>query len=716
MATGINTILGIGSGALFASQTAIQTTGNNIANVNTAGYSRQAVRFEEMPSLDYRPGQMGQGVRAAEVYRYFDKFVERSYLNATADEKRWEAQYAQLSSLESLFNESNTAGLSSAMQDFFAAWDKLAQWPDDQAAREAVLSKALMISDIVKSTDGNIGTMIDRVNNQLYDQVAQANQLMVEIADLNKQISAHYVPGQNNPNSLLDLRDQKVRQLGELIDIDVIDKGAGNYIVNTKGGHTLVDEFVPFQLELKSGEPNKQLVTGLGGTMFDGNIQFSGGDGYEYTVKVTQGGSIATTTPPPAGTAMFQVSLDGGRTWLTDENGQIMQFPAYDGNNAVKVKDLDISFNGTNNLNAGDTFSISPKPSLYWIQPTIGPINISPMMYADGTVNSSRVTGGAIGGNLLFRDYQAENFRDQLTSFAQTMIYEVNRLHSQGAGLTNMTSVLGDYRAARTDVPLAMPNSGLAFGNRVQEGNFVFAVYDAVTGKPVIPDPGVSNAFVINYDPNDTTVTAGSAPAMAGSLEGIANSINDAMGTYVTASVIDGRLQITANAGYSFAVADDTTGVLAALGINTFFSGDNAANMEVTEAVMQDRNRINAGKVNGGAEVNPGDNQNAKEMSALNKATLKFLQWNGKTTSQTLNGYYSTIVANVGGETAAAKFSHALNQTKAQDLQAQQDAISGVNLDEEMTSLVKFQASYKAAAKLITTADQMLQTLLSLKQ
>ncbi len=710
MASSVNSVLYIGNGALFASQTAIQTTGNNIANVNTTGYSRQAVRLEEWPSLDYRPGQMGQGVKAAEVYRYFDKFIERSYLNTHTDEKRWETQLDQLKGLETLFNESNTPGLSAAMQDFFNAWDKLAQWPGDQPSREALLSKAQVLSDIVKGTDTSISNMIERVNNQVSEQVERANSLIQDIADLNKQISAHTNPGTNNPNSLLDMRDLKVRELSELIDIDVIDKGAGNYIINTKAGYTLVDEFVPFKLDFMGAYSNKEVMTN-GVTPFDGDIQFGGVDGYEYTIKVTQAGEIATTTPPPATAAKFQVSLDGGRTWLTDNNGSPLEFTAYDSDNKVRVKDLDISFTGTNNLNVGDNFTIVPKSSVYWVEPTIGPLNISPQVYADGTENTRRITGGAIAGNLIFRDYQAEDYRDQLTSFMRTLTYEVNRLHSQGAGLSAMTVALGDYRVNRSDVPLAMENSGCLFGEKLQSGNFTFAIYDAATGKAVLPDPGIANAFTVNYDPNNT-----SGSPMAGSLDGIVASINASMGTYVTATVIDNRLQITANAGYNFAVADDTTGVLAALGINTFFKGENGATFELNEAVAQDRNRINAGKVNGGAEFNPGDNQNAKEMAKLNSVYLEFTRWNQKTSTQTLNGFYANMVSNIGGETAAAKFNYALQKTKAEDLATQQESISGVNLDEEMSNLIKFQASYKAAAKLITTADQMLQTLLSLKQ
>ena len=85
----VNTLLGIGNSALFANQTALNVTGNNIANVDTEGYSRQTVRFDDLRPQDSRPGQIGQGVYAAEIYRNFNRFVENSFLNRFTQQQRW---------------------------------------------------------------------------------------------------------------------------------------------------------------------------------------------------------------------------------------------------------------------------------------------------------------------------------------------------------------------------------------------------------------------------------------------------------------------------------------------------------------------------------------------------------------------------------------------------------------------------------------------------
>ncbi|MDR2696687.1 MAG: flagellar basal body protein, partial [Deltaproteobacteria bacterium] len=130
-------LMEIGKSALFASQAAIQTTGNNIANVNTPGYTRQYVRLEDRDGLDYRPGRMGQGVNAAEVLRYFDAFLEKSYVDKHSVYARWEKDYALMRSVENIFNEANRAGISSQMSAFFSAWQDISLRPQDMATREA---------------------------------------------------------------------------------------------------------------------------------------------------------------------------------------------------------------------------------------------------------------------------------------------------------------------------------------------------------------------------------------------------------------------------------------------------------------------------------------------------------------------------------------------------------------------------------------------------
>lgn len=710
MATGLGSIMNIGKSALFGSQAALQVVGQNISNVHTDGYSRQEVRFEAYPSLDYFPGQLGQGVNAAEVTRHFDKFVERQFLNKNGDATRWTTMYSNMSSVEGIFNESAGYGIGTLMSGFFQGWEKISQFPDDMSMRQALLSSTQTLTETIQSARTSLQQSVDRAESMVAEQVDRANTLMKAIAELNIQINTHYVAGKNNPNGLLDERDQLVRELGTLIDVDVIDKGAGNYTVNTRGGHTLVDGGVPFSLAY---DGPKSFYTREYGSTFDGGVQFNGEDGYEYTMEIVTGGTVG-------GGAQFRVSLDGGKTWVTDDSGQVMIFDVEDATKPIKVKDLEIHFDaGSGNpLIAGDRFTVVPKNALYWVEPTMGPQLITPQQFANGSDNHQRATGGSIAGNLLFVDYQAGQIKDELDEFAKNLIWEVNRVHTQGAGLQHFNSVQGDYRVRDVTYPLNSPYIGMPWGDRLQAGSFSLALYNTRTGDPIMIEPGMKSAIDINFTPgmslqqlvdeiNNTSITW---------VDEFGTQRTDNISHFLNVSITDNRLSIRSqSADYEFGFGDDTTGLLAALGINTFFKGDSAANIEVTNTVAQNLNFLNAGRINGGAEANSGDNVTAREISELVEKALTFVDWTGKSTKQTLSGYYASIVSSVGSKTLNSQFQASSKTAQAAALSDTQDSIAGVNLDEEMTSLIKFQASYKAAAKLITTADEMFQTVLGMK-
>lgn len=718
MAIGFNGVLSIGKGALFASQAAIQVTGNNVANVNTPGYSRQAVLLQENYAINYNPGQVGQGVKATEIIRYFDRFIEEAYLKQQGTATQSETLYSQLRSVESLFNESNVPGISNALSAVFDSWNKLAKSPDSQAAREDLLATASTLTDLVRSTDASLSNIEDQMNKLIQEDVTTANRLIKEIAKLNGEIRANYLEGRNNPNQLMDERDTRVRELASIIDIDVEDRGPGaDYMVSTKSGNPLVQRDIPFSLEFMGPQSNNSLTANSPywgnspTTGQQGKAQFSGSDSYEYTLEMVTGGAIG-------GGAQFRVSIDGGQTWLKDDNGQDRIFNANLENGSVRAGALDIWFDaGT--VVAGDKFTISPKSDVYWIEPTIGPLNISTQIFSNGIMNSQRITGGSLGGYLEFRDYRVGEYRDRLQAFTESLAWETNRLHSQGAGMTPLTSELSTYKVGRDNVPLGAPEALFKWSDKLQSGNITFAVYGA-DGKPVIPYPGSAALSSINFNP-----ATDSLQDVAGAINAVTFTDNQGNShTPFTAIIYDGKLQVSTNTNpystppsmYSFAISADTTGLAAGLGLNTFFSGETPGSFGVRGELATNLNHINSGRLNGAGEINPGDNITARDIAGLaNKDVTIRTPWNSPT-RQSISEYYGTLVARIGADTAEAKYTAAAEGAVAQDLHDRQEEISGVNLDEEMTNLIKFQASYKAAAKLVTTADEMLQTLLGMKQ
>ncbi|MFP4516997.1 MAG: flagellar hook-associated protein FlgK [Desulfovibrionales bacterium] len=695
---GLSSILNTGQWALFASQASIEVTGNNIANVNTPGYSRQAVRLEEAPTLDFAPGQLGTGVRAKEVIRYFDELVEAQYNDKASLRERWSALETELGDVEMIFNEADGGKINEMLSQFWAHWQALSLRPNDITARSTLVQKATDLAVTVNATKRDLETIQNGMDARINDDVKAINDLIKRITELNREITIHQVDGQNNANSMLDERARLVRDLSAKIDIQTIDNGAGNFTVLTKAGHTLVDGMDPDNVfELRFNAP--QTVNDLSDeSVFDGRIYYEGESDYEYLVEVVDEGDVG------AG-ATFKVSIDDGKTWLKDEDGKDREFQAGEYDQRVLLPEGGLSLwfgrdndaiNGpTTELSEGDRFTVMPKSGLYWYKNSSSEMNVTPLLEAGGIEDSSRVTGGTLAGYFQARDHHIAHYREKLDTFAEGLAWEVNRLHSQGAGLSRFTEVTGTNGVTDTSAALGEPSSGLNFGDKLQKGGVTIHVFDSNTGSV--------ESEILDFDPEND------------SLDDLITNIDYFDG--ISASLSGNTLKISASESrYEFAFGSDSTGVLAALGINSFFDGTDASTLEVGSKVRDDLDFVAAGHVNGSGEMNQGDNTTARAIAGLATTRVDLSTAFEGATSQTLSDYFGSIVGNVGGDKAMAKFNHMYNKSLADDLNAKQEEVAGVNLDEEMSNLIKFQHSYTAAAKMILAADRMLETLMSVKQ
>ncbi|NLY40682.1 MAG: flagellar hook-associated protein FlgK [Desulfovibrionales bacterium] len=689
---GLSGLLDIGKKSLFASQAAIEVVGNNISNANTPGYSRQSVRLEDGLYLNYAPGQLGTGVNAVEVLRHFDEFVEKQYNTKMSEQERWAQLYQNLQGVEGIFNEANSEGVSEALRQFWNDWQQLSVDPQNSSIRTALLGHASNLERALETAKADLDQLQNQIDGTIRQEVSEINKIIQGIAQVNQQITAYEETGKNNANGLRDQRASLVRELAEKIDITYVDNGLGNVTIMTKAGHTLVDGKEYFRLAFEG----PQVITDLAGS-YDGELKFEGSADHEYTIKIVTGGAI--------GTAQYKVSVDGGATWLKDDSGNDLLFTTsgYDSRITLPGGETSIHFSDPsapgNVLASGDMFQVLPKSSLFWYENSSSKMNITPQIMPNGQDNERRLIGGSLTGLFQFRDDSVGGFGEKLDAFASSLAWEVNRIHSQGAGLQRFENTIGTYGVTNQNAALGAPESGLFFGDKLTTGNVTVHVYDKSTGALVSSE--VLDFGGSNFDPDAHSLTDVRAAFEA--MDGI------------SASIVDGRLQIQADAGYDFAFGSDTCGLLAALGINTFFEGTDARTLAVNTTVYTNTSMINAGHVNGAGEMNRGDNTTAAAIAALQMKNVEVTTITSGKSTQTLGEYYSALVGRVGAETASAKFNYDYQSALASDLRARQDAVSGVNLDEEMTNLIRFQHSYTAAAKLISTADSMLQVLLGLK-
>ncbi len=720
--SGITSLMNTGRSALMANQGAINVVGNNISHVNTEGYSRQIARFNDVYVQTFNAGQLGLGVEV-DIERCFSRFVENAYLDKFSEYSRWNEEYGVLQSVESLFNEANTDGISSALGVFFQDWNDLVQLPDDTAAREALLEDAQSLISLINNAQVSLDTLQAEMDAYIDDAVGEVNRLLKQIQAVSKQISELEPADISNVNALKDERDLLVRQLAEYIEVDVHEDVDKDFRITTVDGLPLMDLNTLYSLEVRGPRIENNLKPD---SAYTGTIEVSGREGHEYLFEVLEA-PVDVNTP-----GKMRVSVDGGRTWLREADGteMLVDIPADYGDPAhpIRVKDMELVFTADpTRLAVGDRFEVVPKEGLYWVSPTRDALNITPQVLSNDKDNGERLTEGKLAAYYTVRDHHIARYEDKLNAFAESLIWEVNNIHAQGSGMEAMTHTIGTYEIPgdRRHLPLGDGGCGLPFSDRLTEGNITFQLYDEATGQPAgvmweldfdTGTDGIQNFVPADHKLEDVVEalneaykTAYEAAVQAGDITGTLPP------DYEFATIVDNRLQLTTVPGTSFAVGNDTSGLMAALGVNTFFTGSNAGDIGLNAAVVQNPESINTGKINANSAVNPGDNAVALDMVRLATKTVDFsTTWSHA--HQTLGDYYGTLVGLVGSEIRTVATNADYTEALANDLEEKTQAISGVNLDEEMTLLIKFQHSYTAAAKLITTADEMLQTLLSLKQ
>lgn len=706
--SGILSTLDIGKQALNVSQSQIAVTGNNIANADTAGYSRRVVNLEESTPLNSTPGQIGNGVDATEVARIFDEFIEVQYNTKLSDQQKWDALHTNLQNVEMLFNENQEGRLNDVMADFFKDWQDLSINPDNSNVRSAVIGDSQSLVETIGMMSDDLDRLEDQMDGFVTQEVQEVNELLRQIAELNNQIQINEKPGVN-ANVSRDERTLKIQELAQKLDITYIDNdGGGKVTITTGSGQTLVDGDSYFELAVEGPKSKSYLSQS---STFAGDVYFKGSSSYEYSLQVVDAGTVDGTTP-----ATLRVSLDGGRSWLKNDDGTEMHIEAssYDSRVTLPGGDLELwfgdsddsgTYTGGGSLATGDLFTVVPKTGVYWQGGDSMSVNITSQSYSNGQENNSRITGGTLGGYLAFRDEYVGGYQEKLDSFVKALTWEINSIHSSGAGLANFTSATGTYGVSNDTEALGSASSGLLFGDKLQTGNLSVNIYatdtGALVGSPQVLDFDTGSDGSQNFDPS------------LHSLEDVKNALDSI--EHLNADIQGGKLVLSADSDYEFSFGTDSTGLLAALGVNTFLVGSNASTLAVNATVADNLDFINAGRVDALGNMESGSNATAQDIAALQYTGISFSTASGKTSTQTLQDYYTSLVSTIGSDTSRANFNLTYQQSLADDLRNRQDAIAGVNLDEEMSNLIKFQQSYSAAAKLITTANQMFDTLLSMK-
>jgi flagellar hook-associated protein 1 FlgK len=254
-------LLSIGKSGLYAAQAALTTTGHNITNSNVAGYSRQVVVQETSLAMGGSNGYLGTGTQIAQVKRYSDEFLNAQVRTAQASSSGLEAYQAQVTQIDNLLADT-TSGLSPALQDFFSAVQNLTGDRAGVPSRGSLLTSAETLAARFQSMNGRLQEIRQGVNTQITSSVTLVNTYASQIAELNDQIGKLSAGDNLNlPNDLLDKRDQLVMDLNKQVKATVMPGDNNTLTVSIGNGQPLVVGSSSFELAAMNSATDQTRVT-----------------------------------------------------------------------------------------------------------------------------------------------------------------------------------------------------------------------------------------------------------------------------------------------------------------------------------------------------------------------------------------------------------------------------------------------------------------------
>jgi flagellar hook-associated protein 1 FlgK len=239
--------LGITLGAMEADRGAVEITSNNIANVNTTGYSREQVNLSENAPVEIGNILFGTGVTLGETTSVRDSLLEQRLDQENQSASHLNSFLGAMNQVQSLFNETAGSGLQSPLSAFFNSLTQLSTDPSNSSYREGVLTAGQNLASALRQDSSNLQALQGNTDLSVVQSVNQVNQLTQQIASLNVQVSGLESIGKD-PGAFLDQRTQLVRQLSGLIDISETSAGNGSLTIATTSGAVLVDSSQSFAI------------------------------------------------------------------------------------------------------------------------------------------------------------------------------------------------------------------------------------------------------------------------------------------------------------------------------------------------------------------------------------------------------------------------------------------------------------------------------------
>ncbi|MCE6981273.1 flagellar hook-associated protein FlgK [Pseudomonas frederiksbergensis] len=682
-------LLNIGMSGLSAGQSALMVTGNNIANADTAGYSRQQTVQGTKASNQFGNVYIGTGTTLADVRRVYNSYLDAQLQTTTSLNSDSAAYAGQISPLDKLLSDSGT-GLNGALTKFFASVQNVNAKPGDDASRQLLLSDAQALSNRFNSISSQLTQQNANINGNLADMADQVNKLAATVAQLNQKISEVSNAG-GQPNDLLDARNETVRQLSTFTGAQVIERD-GNLDVYLGSGQPLVMGNTASKLEVvpSKDDPSRSAIQlNRGSSTIDITSVVTGGE---------MGGLLRyrSTVLDPAMNELGRVAL-----------------VVADQMNTIQAQGIDKNGDfGSNLFNSINSAAQMAQRSVATVGNSAGSGNFNVNIEDSGklTINDYKVTFTSATNYTVQRlpEGTAMGAFSTLTT-PPPVIDGFSMTLSGGTAAAGDTFKITPTRNAATNIKTEMTDSKrLAIAAPL--GAAIAAGGSGTLTIPASGQPTLTTKFDVYDSATTTTIQNGLKTSTP-----VKIVFGAAGGTTQTYQMLDAQGN-PLSSGTIVPGQNNTLSLTIPL-VDASGAAINDPGPPIVQRTVSFDMTV-AGSPGNGTAINvslsqPGslDNRNGTALAGLQ--TKQTVDTGSASSGISLNDAYGKLVSGVGAKAAQGKLDSAATEAILANAKGARDSLSGVDLDEETGNLVKYQQYYTASSQIIKAAQEIFSTLIN---
>ncbi|MDB5347032.1 MAG: flgK [Schlesneria sp.] len=649
----------IGLSALQAAQRAMEVTGNNVANASTPGYHRQVVKLAAQAPMELNGQSYGRGVEVADVQRTINTQLEAAITTQTTQSGYVDTKLTSMNQIQSMI-PTDASSIANELSSVFNDLQQASSQLGNPASRQTVVTQAQSLATQFNSLSANMDQMRTGMDSSVASSVNSINSMLKQIAGLNTQI-ARAVDQGVSPNDLLDTRDQLVNNVAQQMPLE-IQQGQQQQVTLLRSGTPLVI----------AGDA-QQLQYGL-----DKNDQ----------MQVSIAGA---TTPLTIDNGSLGALLDARNNQLTDFRQRLDDL----------AQSVSQAFDAIQSTGVGLAGGFSQMTSQRPVSKSDAMLNAAGLAFPPtaGSVFIG-VTNTATGQRTMAEihiDPANQSLKDVATAIG-TSNPNIQAFVNDQAGTVSLYANPG-YKFDFAGGVDATPTTSFSAGTTVT----------ATTGG--VPSDPSNNTYTFTFLSSGTVgVTAGLQARVTDQNGNVMGTVNVGQGYEAgqpTAATNGVTMTLSAGdvtAGDSLsarAVGDpDSAGVLTALGLNTFFTGDDASTIRVSDQLAGNPDLLATSRTG-----QAGDTTNLQRFVSLQDGQL---MGNG---TLTFTKFFNNMVSDVGSQVSSLTQQSSTNQVLMTRLSDQQASVSGVDMNEEMMQVIKYQQLFQSGAKFISAVNEMYQQL-----